>query len=164
MREVAISSETGTVPFYSFGAGSAFNTVSSDWAASMSDGANHMGLRLPKPVLINVNAETLANIIMEFNPVKYLKIDAEGFEDRVLSTLEIPVPLISMEFNFPQMWTAMLACIQRLQKIDLRYRFNVAITEPPLKLEFNRWVTGDQAVSRVRAAGWPYVELYAQAP
>lgn len=101
VREVAISRETGTVPFYRFGIGSAFNTVSSDWAASMINGTNHMGLRLPKPVLINVKAETLANIIMEFNPVKYLKIDAEGFEDRVLSTLEIPVPLISMEFNFP---------------------------------------------------------------
>lgn len=61
VREVAISSESGMVPFYSFGAGSAFNTASAGWAASMTDGTNHMHLRLPEPVSINVKAETLAN-------------------------------------------------------------------------------------------------------
>jgi FkbM family methyltransferase len=162
VREVAISSETGTIAFYSFGGGSAFNTVSGDWAASMIDGSNHMHLRLPEPVLINVRAETLANIITDFRPVKYVKIDAEGFEDKVLSTLEAPIPLISMEFNFPQMWDAMLACVRRLQKIDPAYRFNAAITEPPLRLEFDRWMTGEQIVSCVRMANWLYTELYAR--
>jgi hypothetical protein len=75
-------------------------------------------LRLPEPVSIDVKAETLANIETEFRPVKYLKIDAEGFEDKVLSTLNVRVPVVSMEFNFPQMWDAMLACIERLEKIE----------------------------------------------
>jgi FkbM family methyltransferase len=162
VREVAISSETGKVGFYNFADGSAFNTVSGDWAACMIDGTNHMGLRLPEPVLINVQAETLANMITEYTPVKYVKVDAEGFEDRVLSTLEVPIPLISMEFNFPQMWDAMLACIQRLQKIDPGYRFNAAITEPPLRLEFDRWMTGEQVVSCIGMANWRYTELYAR--
>ncbi len=162
VREVAISSGTGTVPFYSFGAGSAFNTVSVDWAKCMTDGTNHMRLRLPEPVSINVKAETLASIETEFRPVKYLKIDAEGFEDKVLSTLNVRVPLVSMEFNFPQMWDAMLACIERLEKIDPGYRFNVAITEPPFKWEFDRWATGEQIVSSIRAADWRYAELYAR--
>jgi FkbM family methyltransferase len=162
VREVAISSEPGTVPFYSFGAGSAFNTVSADWAASMTNGANHMGLRLPEPVSINVKAETLVNIETQFRPVKYLKIDAEGFDDQVLSTLNIPIPVVSIEFNFPQMWDAMLTCIERLEKIDPGYRFNVAITEPPFKLKFDKWATGEQIVLSIRAAGWRYVELYAR--
>src|SRR5207249_1422214 len=135
---------SGMIPFYSFSAGSAFNTVSGDWAAAMIDGTNHMHLRLPEPVLLHVKAETLCTIVTESEPVKYLKIDAEGFEDKVLSTLEVPVPLVSMEFNFPQMWDAMLTCIQHLQKINPGYRFNVAITEPPLKLEFEGWATGEQ--------------------
>ena len=119
--------------FYSFGAGSAFNTASADWAACMIDGTNHMHLRLPDPVSINVEAETLAKIETKFRPVKYLKIDAEGFEEKVLSTLNVPIPLISMEFNFPQMWDAMLACIQRLVKIDARYECE--ITEPPHQMD-----------------------------
>jgi hypothetical protein len=45
VREVAISSVSGTVPLYHFGAGSAFNTVSADWAKCMTDGANHMRLK-----------------------------------------------------------------------------------------------------------------------
>ena len=162
VREVAVSSETGIISFYRFGAGSAYNTASGAWAASMVDGTNHMHLRLPEPVSINVKAETLANIVTELGPIKYLKIDAEGLEDKVLSTLAVPIPLISMEFNFPQMWEALLTCIQRLQRIALGYRFNVAITEPPLKLEFERWATAEQIVSDIRAANWLYVELYAR--
>lgn len=134
VHEVAIAAEAGTIPFYRFGPGSPFNTASADWAASMINGTNHMLLRLPNPILIDVKAETLAAIIMEYSPVKYLKIDAEGFEDRVLSTLEVPIPLVSMEFNFPQMWDAIIACIEQLHNIDPNYRFNVAITEPPLIL------------------------------
>jgi FkbM family methyltransferase len=162
VREAAISSEAGRITFYTFGAGSSFNTASADWAACMIDGTNHMHVRLPDPVSINVEAETLANIETKFRPVKYLKIDAEGFEDKVLSTLNVPIPLISMEFNFPQMWDAMLACIQRLVKIDARYRFNAAITEPPIKFEFDTWVTGEDIVSVIRSAGWQYAELYAR--
>jgi FkbM family methyltransferase len=77
--ESAISSEGGRLTFYSFGAGSAFNTANADWVACMIDGTNHMHLRLPNPISINVEAETLANIEAKFRPVKYLKIDAEGF-------------------------------------------------------------------------------------
>jgi hypothetical protein len=159
---LAISNEAGPIAFYSFGAGSAFNTASADWAACMIDGTNHMHLRLPKPASINVRAETLANVEAIFRPVKYLKIDAEGFEDKVLSTLNVPIPLISMEFNFPQMWDAMLTCIHRLVKVDARYRFNAAITEPPVKFEFSRWVTSQEIISVVRSSGWRYTELYAR--
>jgi hypothetical protein len=149
VREVAISSETGIIPFYSFAAGSGLNTASGAWAASIMDGTNHMHLRLPKPLLINVKAETLANIVTEYSPIKYVKIDAEGFEDMVLSTLKVPIALITMEINLPQMHDAMLMCIKHLQQIDPGYRSNVAITEPPLKLEIDRWETGDRIISRI---------------
>jgi FkbM family methyltransferase len=162
VREVAISNEVGRIKLYSFGDGSAFNTISSDWAACMIDGTNHMRIRLPKPALIDVEVETLATIGSIYRPVKYLKIDAEGLEDKVLSTLNFQIPLISMEFNLPQMWDAMLTCIQYLLNIDARYRFNAAITEPPIKFEIDRWITGEEIVSAVRFAGWRYAELYAR--
>jgi FkbM family methyltransferase len=160
--EVAISNEPGRISFYSFGSGSAFNTASADWARCMIDGTNHMQFNLPEPASIDVDAETLANIVSKFGPVKYLKIDTEGFEDKVLSTLKVPIPLISMEFNFPQMWDAMVACIEHLLKIDARYRFNAAVTEPPVKFEIDEWATAEEFVCVVRSAGWQYTELYAR--
>jgi FkbM family methyltransferase len=162
VRESAISSESGRIIFYRFAAGSAFNTVSVEWVQSMIDGSNHMRQRLPQPTSLEVRAETIADLEAECRPVKYLKIDTEGFEDKVLSTLTVPIPLISMEFNFPQMWDAMLACVRTLRNIDGGYLFNVAITEPPITFASDTWLGGDEIVSAIQSRGWMYVELYAR--
>jgi hypothetical protein len=69
-----------------------------------------------------------------------------------------------MEFNFLQMWDAMLTCIRHLVRVDTRYLFNAAITEPPVKFEFERSVPDKEIVAAIRAAGWRYVELYARVP
>jgi predicted O-methyltransferase YrrM len=90
-----------------------------------------------------------------------LKIDAEGFEKKVISTLRHPVPLISMEFNFPQMHDALMACVSHLETIG-GYRFNAAITEPPLKLEHDEWLSGGEIIASIRSAGWQYTELLAR--
>jgi FkbM family methyltransferase len=161
VRECVITDKPGTVPFYQFEPGSAFNTADLDWAGSMMDGSNHMHLKLPKPIEIRVQARTLSEVEAEFRPIKYLKIDAEGHEQRVLSTLRFPVPLVSLEFNFPQMDDALLTCVKQLEAIG-PYRFNAAITEPPQKLEFDSWLTGSGIIAAIRSAGWRYTELFAR--
>jgi FkbM family methyltransferase len=161
VRQCAISDKSGVIPFYQFGAASAYNTADAEWASSMVDGSNHMHIKLAKPNEIHVPARTIAEIEAEFRPVKYLKIDAEGFEKKVISTLRYPVPLISMEFNFPQMNDALMACVSHLGTID-DYRFNAAITEPPLKLEYDQWLSSGDIVASIRSAGWRYAELFAR--
>ncbi|MGA7323781.1 MAG: FkbM family methyltransferase [Rhodomicrobium sp.] len=159
--QCAITEKSGAVPFYQFGPGSAFNTSDHDWAGSMMDGSNHMHLVLPKPKEIIVQARTISDVEAAYRPVKYLKIDAEGHEQQVLSTLRYPVPLISLEFNFPQMQGALLACVDQLETIA-SYRFNAAITEPPQKLEFDQWLRGDEIIAAIQSAHWRYAELFAQ--
>jgi hypothetical protein len=111
----------------------------------MMDGSNHMRLRLGEPREIR----------------KYIKIDAEGFEQKVISTLHHAVPIVSMEFNFPQMENALLACVQHLSGIG-NYRFNAAISEPPFALEFDPWLRAGELVSTIRARKWGYSEVYAR--
>jgi hypothetical protein len=120
-----------------------------------------MRLTLPKPQITYVKAEPISSFIAAAGPIKYLKIDAEGFEQQVLSTLKVPVPLISMEFNFPHMQAALLACITMLGKLG-NYQFNAAITEPPIKFEFDHWLSGKEMVAAISEKGWLYVELYAR--
>ena len=84
VRQCAVAEKPGTIPFYQFEAGSAFNTADCSWAGSMMDGSNHMQLRLPCPKEISVPACTIAGIKAEFRPIKYLKIDAEGFEEKII--------------------------------------------------------------------------------
>jgi FkbM family methyltransferase len=161
--ELAISSESGSATLYRFVDTSGYNTLSTDWAAAMVDGTNHQRIKLPKPTSTNVRSETLANILRKSPPAKYIKIDVEGFEDRVLSTLTVPVPLISMEFNLPQMWEALDACVARLCHIDPGYRFNFALSEPPVEFASN-WIPGDHIIPSIRATGRLYIELYARSP
>jgi FkbM family methyltransferase len=82
VRQCAIADKSGVIPFYQFGAGSAYNTADPEWASSMMDGSNHMHMKLAPPNEIYVQAQTLAEIEAEFRPIKYLKIDAEGFEKK----------------------------------------------------------------------------------
>jgi hypothetical protein len=41
------------------------------------------------------------------------------------------------------------------------YRFNVAISEPPVKLEFTRWLSGADVIGAINSSGWRYSELFA---
>lgn len=96
----------------------------------MVDGSNHMRLSLPQPKEIQVHAHTIAEIESEFRPIKYLKVDAEGHGEKVISTLSQPVPLISLEFSFPQMYDALAdasdesrhwgAIVSMLRSVNLR--------------------------------------------
>jgi FkbM family methyltransferase len=160
--QCAISASPGTISFFQFEPGSAYNTANAEWAQSMMDGSNHMGARLAAPKHIEVSATTLGAITQEFGPAKYIKVDAEGFEQQVISTLRSRCPLISLEFNLPQMQAALVACIQHLESIG-DYVFNAAITEPPRDFAIDRWLTGSELLSRVASNGWLYVELYARA-
>jgi len=120
-----------------------------------------MRLSLPQPKEIQVPAHTIAELEAEFRPIKYLKIDAEGHEEKVLSTLSQPVPLISLEFNFPQMCDALVGCVRHIEALG-GYRFNAAISEPPLKLEFTSWLSGTEVIRAIRSSGWLYSELFAR--
>jgi FkbM family methyltransferase len=160
--QCAISESVGNISFFQFEPGSAYNTANAAWAQSMMDGSNHMGARLAAPKRIEVAATTLGAIAEEFGPAKYIKIDAEGFEQQVISTLRSRSPLISLEFNLPQMQKSLIACVQHLESLG-DYVFNAAITEPPHAFAIDGWLTGGELLNHVASRGWLYVELYAQA-
>lgn len=162
VRQCAIAATAGNISFFQFEPGSAYNTANAGWAQSMMDGSNHMGARLAPPKRIEVPATTLGAIAEEFGPAKYIKVDAEGFEQEVISTLRSRCPLISLEFNLPQMQAPLIACIQHLESLG-DYVFNAAITEPPRDFAIDRWVTGRELLNHVASRGWLYLELYARA-
>jgi FkbM family methyltransferase len=160
VHQCAITSASGSILFYEFTPGSAFNTADTVQVKSMVDGSNHMRLKLPQPKEICVPARTIAEIEAEFRPIKYLKVDAEGHEEKVISTLSQPIPLISLEFNLPQMYDALAGCVRRIEALG-NYRFNVAISEPPVKLEFTPWLFGADVIGAIKSSGWRYSELFA---
>jgi FkbM family methyltransferase len=89
---------------------------------------------------IEVPATTLDALIAAYGRPAFVKIDVEGFEDRVLAGLNVPVPALSFEFTTIQRAVA-LNCLDRLAALG-DYRFDVALGESQ-SLTFDRWVDRD---------------------
>lgn len=97
----AVCNRAGPVALYNFKESAAFNALSAEWAECMGSAErNHLGLSLKQPSKIQVQGITVSQLTRECSPVKFVKIDIEGGEADALSTLDIPVRLISLEFNF----------------------------------------------------------------
>jgi FkbM family methyltransferase len=84
---------------------------------------------------ITVPCMTLDRLIAEHGRPAFIKIDVEGFEDRVLAGLREPVPALSFEFTTISRDVAE-RCLNRLDVLG-PYRFDVALGESQ-RLEFGR--------------------------
>lgn len=163
VEECAVSDRPGTVQLHKYEGNESFNTLSVEAVERMSAPENNSrGFALPKPRPVDVQCRTLSDLCRLHGPIKYIKIDAEGLEYEIISTLNQEIPLISLEFNLPHFEKALRQTLEKLRTISSRYRFNVAITEPPLKFEFDEWLAGEDLLAEIKRRGWFYVELYAR--
>src|SRR5690606_14132003 len=77
--------------------------------------------------IIEVRAVTLDSLIAAHGVPEFIKIDVEGFEDRVLAGLSRAVPALSFEFTTINRDVA-CRCLDRLTRLGT-YRFDVALGE-----------------------------------
>ncbi len=87
---------------------------------------------------IEVPATTLERLIEIHGIPAFAKIDVEGFEDRVLAGLIMPLPALSFEFTTIARDVAR-HCLERLTSLG-SYRCNLSLGETQ-QLQFPQWVT-----------------------
>lgn len=90
---------------------------------------------------IAVPCTTLDALIAEHGCPAFAKIDVEGFEDRVLQGLSVPLPALSFEFTTIARPVA-ARCLARLRDLG-PYRFDLALGETQ-RLVFGRWTTAEE--------------------
>lgn len=88
---------------------------------------------------VEVEIDTLDNLIDEYGMPKFIKIDTEGFEYYVLRGLSQKVRCVSFEYNTPEEKHRLLNCLDRMHEISLDYKFNYSIGESML-MESSTWM------------------------
>jgi FkbM family methyltransferase len=90
---------------------------------------------------ITVPALTLDSLVAAYGVPDFVKIDVEGFEDRVLAGLSRPVKLLSFEFTTIQRDIAR-KCLVRLASLG-DYRFGMTLGESQ-RFVCGEWVAADE--------------------
>jgi FkbM family methyltransferase len=97
---------------------------------------------------ITVPCTTLDRLIGDHGRPAFVKIDVEGFEDRVLAGLTTPVPALSFEFTTIARDVAR-RCLDRLAALG-PYRFDVALGETQV-LTFGTFVDREIMAAHLRS-------------
>lgn len=95
-----------------------------------------------------VPVTTLKKLFQKHGVPYYLKIDAEGFDEQIISTLDVPVE--ALEFEYLQPFKAnCLNCVDKILSLD-HYEFNFCRNEHP-SFYFSRWQGGDEFKNALQA-------------
>jgi FkbM family methyltransferase len=93
-----------------------------------------------------VHVKTLNSLIEEFEIPKYCKIDTEGYELKILSSLSYKIPNIEFEFTESHF-------DETLKIIDLldtnNTSFNYILNEN-LKFKLKKWVSGNELIEELK--------------
>jgi len=138
LLRMAASDAEGTVRLRINTRNPTVSSASDDFIGAADGAAGWEGQRWDDA--IQVPATTLDALIAAYGRPSFVKIDVEGFEDRVLAGLHVALPALSFEFTTIQRDVA-LRCLDRIVALG-DYRFDVALGESQT-LVFDRWVDRD---------------------
>ncbi len=135
LLEMAAGNQEGELIFHVNSANPTVSTASEDFLRAADGAAGWEGQVWDKAIA--VPCVTLDRLIAAHGRPSFIKIDVEGFEDRVLAGLSQPVAALSFEFTTIARDVAQ-RCLDRLAALG-PYCFDVALGESQ-RLEFSRWI------------------------
>jgi FkbM family methyltransferase len=96
---------------------------------------------------INIDVDTLDNMIEKHGKPNYIKIDVEGYELNVLKGLTTPIDVISIEFT-PELCHTTIDCINYVESINGDCVYNYGYREEK-NFKFENWLTKNEIIDYV---------------
>jgi hypothetical protein len=94
---------------------------------------------------INIDVDTLDNMILKYGTPNYIKIDVEGYELSVLKGLTKSINVISVEFT-PELCQSTIDCINYVDNLNQKSLYNYGYREDK-HFKFNEWITKDEMIN-----------------
>ena len=154
----AISDKIGEEKIYLQDYGDSLHTLSSKWKTYLENNKNDRwndSLNFSKSTCIQTT--TLDELIKEYGIPYFIKIDVEGYEEKVLKGLTNPIPLISFEANLPEFLEETIACIEYLNKLDTNATFNYSNFD---KLIMPQYVHRDNIIDLISKTSLRCIDVY----
>jgi FkbM family methyltransferase len=152
--ENGVSDSVGEAELCCFENGSAYNTFSEKWAATISDSS--VNGPLAKRI---VGTITLDKLIENYGLPQYVKIDVEGYEWPVFKGLSQSIRLITFECNLPVFESETCECIRRVAAFSPSTKFNFWIEEPPQAFQLPEWIVAEDVISIIRSRKFGFMEI-----
>lgn len=144
VEEVGLGEQQGTMQMY-IADESTISTFSKEFVEKMQ----HSKFKRNKWAnQIEVPIRTLDSLITKHGMPAFCKIDVEGFEAEVLAGLNQPIPVISFEYNVPELSQNVISCVGKLNNLSRNYTYNYSVAES-MQLKLQTWMNYQQFVSFV---------------
>lgn len=114
--------------------GTALHTLEQRWKNILEAGQYHIKTEFKQD--IKVEKTTLTQLINEFGIPAFIKVDTEGHEEKVFSTLQLPVPQMLFEAVLPVFFQETITILKHLETIDSKSVFNYSINNQLMLNEF----------------------------
>ena len=137
LENKAVSDIMGTGVMHIHYPASAFNTLSDNWKNILEkDNIEKWNEKIIFNSKAPVSTITLDRLIEKYGVPGFIKIDVEGFEEKVLQGLSQKISFLSFEALLPDGLVAINSCIALIGKLDPNALFNIAEREQLLLENF----------------------------
>ncbi len=156
----ALFSYSGSAVFYQFEPGGYVNTIEEKWAAAMQHHDNRFNKSFALLNKLNIEVCTFNDLVSEHGMPDYAKIDVEGHAATIVSFIDQPPRLRSLEFNLPEYEFELaiaLVSIQRIYSDDVEFNLSVEYSSGLL---FPGWVLLHFIKNEIDRRSLTYFELY----
>lgn len=155
--EKGVSDIEGNLDIHIADSRSGLNTLSDKWVDTLeAEKGNRWQKKHSFKNSYKIAVTTLDHLFAIYGKPYFIKIDVEGYENRVIKGMNQLPAFLSFETNLPEFLQETGECIHHLTKLSNKIAFNYSFAD---KLESEKWITPDEMMDIIKDPSIRYMEI-----